>query len=154
MHGERARRAVLFAFLAIAPPLSAQDTATTRVVLRAAIVLDGRGGAWHNMDILVVGNRIASITTRRAVPAGARLVDLGDRTVLPGLIDAHTHPVWYFNRQNRLHTANDSDTPAQSMLAATANAYATLMAGFTTRQSVASRSDADLCAAISKRGSS
>ncbi len=95
----------MFAFLAIAPPLSAQDTATTRVVLRAAIVLDGRGGAWHNMDILVVRNRIASITTRRAVPAGARLVDLGDRTVLPGLIDAHTHPVWYFNRQNRLHTA-------------------------------------------------
>src|SRR6266540_3608894 len=151
-HGERARRAVLFAFLAIAPPLSAQDTATTRVVLRAAVVLDGRGGAWHNMDILVVGNRIASITTRRAVPAGARLVDLGDRTVLPGLIDAHTHPVWYFNRQDRLHTASDGDTPAQSMLAAAANAYATLQAGFTTIQSVGSRNDADLRDWIATQG--
>src|SRR2546425_8759016 len=151
-HGERARRAVLFAFLAIAPPLSAQDTATIRTVLRAAIVLDGRGGAWHNMGILVVGNRIASITTRRAVPGGAQLVDLGGRTVLPGLIDAHTHPVWYFNRQNRLHTATDGDTPAQSALAAAANAYATMQAGFTTIQSVGSRSDADLRDWIATQG--
>ena len=107
-------------------------------------MLDGRGGVQHKVDILVVGSRIARIAPRGAVPAGARLIDLGDRTVLPGLIDAHTHPVWYFNRQNRLHTANDGDTPAQSMLAATANAYATLMAGFTTIQSVGSPSDADL----------
>ena len=84
------------------------------------------------------------IAPRGHVPAGARLVDLGDRTVLPGLIDAHAHPVWYFNRKNRLHTSDDGDTPAQSALAAAANAYATLMAGFTTIQSVGSRSDADL----------
>src|SRR6266571_4163556 len=154
--------ALLFVGLSPYPPLHfvergnvGQSSAlqdTTRVVLRAAVVLDGRGGAWHNMDILVVGNRIASITTRRAVPAGARLVDLGDRTVLPGLIDAHTHPVWYFNRQNRLHTATDGDTPAQSTLAAAANVYATLQAGFTTIQSVGSRSDADLRDWIATQG--
>ena len=142
----------MFAFLAIAPPLSAQDTATIRIVLRAATVLDGRGGVRRNVDILVVGSHIARIGPRGAVLAGARLVDLGDRTVLPGLIDAHTHPVWYFNRQNRLHTANDGDTPAQSMLAATANAYAMLMAGFTTIQSVGSRSDADLRDWIATQG--
>ncbi len=73
-------------------------------VIRAATVLDGRGGVQHNVDILVVGGRIARIGPRGPLPAGARIVDLGDRTVLPGLIDAHTHPVWYFNRQNRLHT--------------------------------------------------
>ena len=87
-------------------------------VLRAATVLDGRGGVQHNVDILVVGGRIARIGPRGPLPAGARIVDLGDRTALPGLIDAHTHPVWYFNRQNRLHTSNDGDTPVQSMLAA------------------------------------
>ena len=106
----------------------------------------------HNVDILVVGSRIARIAPRGALPAGARVVDLGDRTVLPGLIDAHAHPVWYFNRQNRLHTSADGDTPAQSMLAAAANAYATLLAGFTTIQSVGSRSDADLRDWIATQG--
>jgi len=38
------------------------------------------------------------------------------RRRLEDLIDAHAHPAWYFNRQNRLHTPNDGDTPAQSML--------------------------------------
>ena len=115
-------------------------------------MLDGRGGVQHNVDILVVGSRIARIAPRGALPAGARVVDLGDRTVLPGLIDAHAHPVWYFNRQNRLHTSADGDTPAQSMLAAAANAYATLLAGFTTIQSVGSRSDADVRDWIATQG--
>ena len=122
------------------------------IVLRAATVLDGRGGVQHNVDILVVGSRIARIAPRGTLPAGARVVDLGDRTVLPGLIDVHAHPVWYFNRQNRLHTSADGDTPAQSMLAAAANAYATLLAGFTTIQSVGSRSDADLRDWIATQG--
>ena len=60
--------------------------------------------------------------------------------------------MWYFNRQNRLHTAGDGDTPAQSALAAAANAYATLMAGFTTIQSVGSRGDADLRDWIAAQG--
>ena len=130
--------------------LSAQDT--TRTVLRAATVLDGRGGIQRNVDIFVTGNRITRIAPRGTVPAGARVIDLGARTVLPGLIDAHAHPAWYFNRQNRLHTSNDGDTPAQSMLAAAANAYATLQAGFTTIQSVGSRSDADLRDWIATQG--
>src|SRR5881396_2820385 len=142
LKGACLRQALLLAFVAIGAPLAAQDTA--RTVLRAATVLDGRGGVQHNVDIFLVGNRIARIAPRGTVPAGTRVVDLGDRTVLPGLIDAHAHPVWYFNRKNRLHTADDGDTPAQSTLAAAANAYATLLAGFTTIQSVGSRSDADL----------
>ena len=136
---------VLLAALLLASP---QDT----TILRAATVLDGRSGVQHNVDIFVAGSRIARIAPRGVVPAGTRVVDLGDRTVLPGLIDAHTHPVWYFNRQNRLHTGNDGDTPAQSMLAAAANAYATLMAGFTTIQSVGSRSDGDLRDWIATQG--
>ncbi len=122
------------------------------IVIRAATVLDGRGGVQHNVDIIIEGNRIARVVPRGALPAGARVVDLGDRTVLPGLIDAHAHPAWYFSRQNRLHTAADGDTPPQSMLAAAANAYATLMAGFTTMQSVGSRSDADLRDWIATQG--
>ncbi|PYO94374.1 MAG: amidohydrolase [Gemmatimonadetes bacterium] len=146
-HGKRTRLALLFLTLFPAA-LPAQDT----TLLRAATVLDGRGGVQHNVDILVTGNRITRIAPRGAVPAGARLVDLGDRTVLPGLIDAHAHPAWYFNRQNRLHTPSDGDTPAQSILAAAANAYATLRAGFTTIQSVGSHSDADLRDWIATQG--
>ena len=143
---------MLLTLLALAAAVAAQDTASPRTVLRAGTLLDGRGGVQHNIDIFVVGNRIERIAPRGPVPAGNRLVDLGDRTVLPGLIDAHTHPVWYFNRQNRLHTSNDGDTPVQSMLAAAANAYVTLMAGFTTIQSVGSRSDADLRDWIATQG--
>src|SRR5690348_14384337 len=110
--------ALAFVLLAFPGLVSAQDTA--RTVLRAATVIDGRGAVQHNVDIVVAGNRIARIVPRGAVTAGSRVIDLGDRTVLPGLIDAHAHPAWYFNRQNRLHTPNDGDTPAQSMLAAAA----------------------------------
>jgi imidazolonepropionase-like amidohydrolase len=147
----RGTRVAFVALLACAATrLAAQDSA--RTVLRAALVLDGRGGSQHDVDILVVGSRIARIAPRGTVPAGARLIDLGDRTVLPGLIDAHAHPAWYFNRRNRLHTGSDGDTPAQSLLAAAANAYATLRAGFTTIQSVGSPSDADLRDWIATQG--
>jgi imidazolonepropionase-like amidohydrolase len=140
----------VLALLLVTAPQGDRDSGTT--VLRAATVLDGRGGVRHRVDIIIVGHRIARIVPRGPVPVGARLIDLGDRTVLPGLIDAHTHPVWYFNRQDRLHTAGDGDTPAQSTLAAAANVYATLLAGFTTIQSVGAQSDADLRDAIATRG--
>jgi len=93
---------------------------------------------------VVQNGRIERVGPHGALPPGARLVDLGGRTVLPGLIDAHTHPAWYFNRQGKLHTARDGDTPVQSTLSAAANAYATLRAGFTTIQSVGSAEDGDL----------
>jgi len=134
---------MLATVVVLAGALFAQDT-TAPVVLRAAAVVDGRGGVRHDVDIIISRSRIAGIVPRGPLAPGTRVIDLGERTVLPGLIDAHAHPVRYFNRQNRLHTAADGDTPAQSMLAAAANAYATLLAGFTTIQSVGSRSDADL----------
>jgi imidazolonepropionase-like amidohydrolase len=122
------------------------------IVLRAATVIDGRGGIRHDVDIVVRGGRIAGIVPRGPLAPGTRVIDLGDRSVLPGLIDAHAHPAWYFNRQDRLHTSSDGDTPAQSMLAAAANAYATLQAGFTTIQSVGSRNDVDLRDWIASQG--
>ena len=143
---------MLATFVVLAGAVLSQDTSSAPVVLRAATVVDGRGGVQHNVDILITGNRITRIAPRGAVPPGTRLVDLGDRTVLPGLIDAHAHPAWYFNRQNRLHTPGDGDSPAQSMLAVAANAYATLQAGFTTIQSVGSGGDADLRDWIATQG--
>jgi imidazolonepropionase-like amidohydrolase len=70
--------------------------------------------------------------------------DLRGLTLLPGLIDAHSHLTWYFNRQGRYHTRQDGDTPIQSMLSTAGNAYATLIAGVTTIQSPGSPEDKDL----------
>ena len=107
-------------------------------------MLDGRGGVVRNADVVVAGGKIVRVAPRGDLPAGARLVDLGDRTLLPGLIDVHTHPAWYFNRQGRLHTSRDGDSPAEIILAEAANAYRTLRAGFTTIQSVGDARDADV----------
>ncbi len=137
--------AALTALTAASP--SAQEAP---IVLRASRALDGRGAVLTNVDIVVEQGRIA-----RIVPAGTAkgsVVDLRGLTVLPGLIDAHVHLDWYFNRKGRFHTRNDGDTPAQSMLAAGANAYATLMAGFTTVQSLGAREDADLREFIATQG--
>src|SRR5581483_2654529 len=60
------------------------------IAIRAARLIDGRDGAVVSPALVVVrGNRIESVGG--AVPAGAQLIDLGDMTLLPGLIDAHTH---------------------------------------------------------------
>jgi imidazolonepropionase-like amidohydrolase len=64
------------------------------VVVRARALIDGRSaGPIPNPEILIRGNRIAAVYTQgaQALPAGAQVLDLGEATVLPGLIDCHTH---------------------------------------------------------------
>lgn len=141
------RRLLGFAALVAiaAAPLAAQDATT---VIHTSKLLDGKGATMSNADIVVVNGKIARVGPAAAVPRGAREIDLRGRTVMPGLIDVHSHLTWYFNRQGRYHQGgrnpNDNDTPIESILAAAANAYATLMAGFTTIQSPGSPEDADL----------
>ena len=130
------------------PGRPASDTGV--ITVHAAMLLDGRGGALRDATITVRGTRIESVTTGRA---GAPTYELGRGTVMPGLIDAHVHPGWYINRQGALHNADngrDGETPAQSALARAANLSATLMAGFTTIQSVGGREDADLRDAVNR----
>jgi len=98
---------------------------------------------------VVEGNRITSVGARPSNFSG-RTVDLGDATLMPGLIDVHDHVWWHFNAQGRYHTGNDGETPVQGMLAAAGNAYATLMSGVTTIQSPGSAEDADLRDAIAR----
>jgi len=67
-----------------------EASAPTPIVIRAARLIDGRGGNVVAPAVIVVrGNKIES--AGGSVPAGAQVIDLGDMTLLPGLIDAHTH---------------------------------------------------------------
>ena len=119
------------------------------VAITAQRVLDGTGRQLPNAAVVVEGNRITSVGP---LPAGfrGRRIDLGDATLMPGLIDVHSHVVWYFNAQGRYHTPNDGETPVQGALAAAGNAYATLMSGVTTLQSPGSPEDKDLRDAIAR----
>ena len=112
-------------------------------VIHAGRLLDGRGGTLRDVTIVVEGSKITRVEAARAKRRAADY-ELGTLTVLPGLIDSHAHLAWYFNRAGKLHTPNDGDSPAQSILAAAGNAYTTLLAGFTTVQSPGSFEDKDL----------
>ncbi|HXV87084.1 MAG TPA: amidohydrolase family protein, partial [Gemmatimonadales bacterium] len=109
-----------------APAATGQAT-----VIRAARVIDGRGGEPMSPGaVLVEGNRIAQVGRDVRVPAGARVVELGDATLLPGLIDLHTH----LTDSELMHWEDVlvKTTPAQAALFGARNARVTLMAGFTT----------------------
>ena len=62
------------------------------MAVRAGRLIDGLGGApLTNAIVLIEGERIRAVGAGLAIPAGARVIDLSRMTVLPGLIDCHTH---------------------------------------------------------------
>jgi imidazolonepropionase-like amidohydrolase len=135
--------------LALLPASVPAQQAPELIAVTARRVIDGAGRQLDNAAVIVEGNRITSVGP---LPAGfsGRRIDLGDATILPGLIDVHSHVVWYFNAQGRYHTSSDGETPVQGALAAAGNAYATLMSGVTTLQSPGSPEDKDLRDAIAR----
>jgi imidazolonepropionase-like amidohydrolase len=124
--------------LLAASPASAQ---TAPIVIKATTVLDGKGNTLSNVSITIEGSKIVRIEPAKA---GATY-DLSTQTILPGLIDTHTHIVDHFDRATgRLHTAADPETLEQTTLYTMENAYRTFMAGFTTIQSPGAEVDKDL----------
>ncbi len=124
---------LLLAALAAAhvPARVAAETPAAIVVIRAARLIDGRGGAPLSPAMVrIEEDRIAEVGSRLAIPSGSRLIDLGDATLLPGLIDLHTHLTDKFGVH--WEQALVSTTPGEAALWGAANARATLMAGFTT----------------------
>lgn len=85
-------RAALLLLLCASASSSLAQTAPKRVAIRAGRLIDGKGGTpVTNALILIEGDRIVSVTTGGAPPAGVEVIDLSRATVLPGLIDTHTH---------------------------------------------------------------
>src|SRR5262249_5697006 len=80
--------------------------------------------------------------------AGAATYNLGQMTILPGLIDVHAHLGWHFGKDGRY--AAQPGSPAEEILYSAENAYVTLMAGFTTIQSPGQPNDVELRSATAR----
>lgn len=123
---------------------SSVAAAQNAYVLRASRLFDGKSDTVAQPGILVVsGNKIQSVGTE--APTGATIIDLGDATLLPGFIDAHTHLSMPFNPDyNGARLSAQSRPVAEQAIRATANARVTLMAGFTTVRDVGSNNFIDV----------
>jgi imidazolonepropionase-like amidohydrolase len=124
---------------------SAAAAQTGAITIRAASAFDGRGRSVPDPTVVVQGGKIVSVEGARS---GAATYDLRGLTLLPGLIDTHVHIDTHFGKDGR--ATSQGETPQQSILYSVENAYVTLMAGFTTVQSIGSPSDVDLRAAIAR----
>ena len=127
----------------------AQQTApavpkSKRVVIAAGTLFDGKGHVLHNTRIVIEDVKIIAIDPK-AAPVD---YDLSGLTVMPGWIDAHVHINWSFGTDGK--NGGPAGTPAEAAYRTAANAWATLMAGFTTVQSVGSPADVPLRDAIAK----
>ena len=120
---------------------------TGTVVLHAARLIDGTGAAPVADGVVVVtDDRIVAAGRRGTVaePAGARVIELGDATLLPGFIDAHVHIIGRTLGDPAGDAAAVRDFPATGAILGVENARRTLMAGFTTVRNAGSPDFADV----------
>ena len=134
----------IFGLSVLSHPGSAQTSRNKRIVIAASAVLDGKGHVLHDTRIVIEGSKIVALDPK-AAPVD---YDLRGLTVLPGWIDAHVHITWSFAKDGK--NAGPAGTTQDDAYKAASNAWLTLMAGFTTVQSVGSPNDIPLRDAISK----
>ena len=116
------------------------------IVLRAARLFDGKSDRLVSPGVVVVSRgKIQAAGSSAAVPAGAETIDLGDATLLPGFIDAHTHLSEPYVPDYRQQIVDEEQkTIAERTLDAAENVRNTLMAGFTTVRDVGSSDFIDI----------
>ena len=120
------------------PPPSKQ------IVIAASAVFDGKGRVLRDTRIVIEGSKIVRLDPK----AGPVDYDLRGLTVLPGWIDAHAHITWSFGKDGK--NAGAGVTTQEAAYQAASNAWLTLLAGFTTVQSLGSPSDISLRDAIAR----
>jgi imidazolonepropionase-like amidohydrolase len=135
---------IFFVVVCSALTVLSQTAQHKQIVIAASTVLDGKGGVLQNTRIVIEGSKIVRIDPN-AAPVN---YDLRGLTVMPGWIDSHVHITWSFGPDGK--NAGAGGTTPYATYAAAANAWSTLMAGFTTVQSVGSPNDLPLRDAIAR----
>jgi imidazolonepropionase-like amidohydrolase len=127
--------------LAVLPTIGQQKKAPKSYVLKAARMFDGKTNALITPGIVVVTDgKIVGIGASASLPGDAEVIDLGDATLMPGFIDAHTHLTMMYQEDYAKRDLDRLRKPIPEMaLDASVNARVTLMAGFTTVRDVGSK---------------
>jgi len=116
------------------------------IVLKSARLFDGRSNTLVSPGLVVVADgRILGVGSAAAIPPDAETINLGDATLMPGFMDAHTHLSMAYNDDWKTATIdNFRKTVPEEALDATVSLQKTLMAGFTTVRDVGSHDYVDV----------
>ena len=125
---------ILLAVTVLALAVSAFPQVT--VIKAGRLVYPDSGTVLSDQKVLIVGNKIAAVGRELHIPADAKWIDLSDKTVLPGLIDCHTHLADGNSIENGEPFNVLKKTASQVVLESVPNARAMLLSGFTTVRDV------------------
>ena len=111
------------------------------IALKTARIFDGKSNALLQNGVVVVqGDKIIDAGSNLPIPGSARVIDLGDATLCPGFIDAHTHLTSDFSGDYNEHRLKEVDlNVSEQAILSTTHARATVEAGFTTVRDLGSR---------------
>lgn len=141
-HNRLARVATVLLLIVVA--CGAASAQPKRIVIAVSTLFDGKGNVLKDTRIVIEGSKIVGLDPN----AGPIDYDLRGLTVMPGWIDAHVHITWNFDKNGK--NAGAGETTQFATLQSAANAWSTLIAGFTTVQSVGNLNDVELRDAINR----
>ena len=128
----------ILAFAVAAIPIRAADNV---IALKAKRMFDGKSKSLvPNGVVIVQGDKIVDVGGNLGIPSDAQVIDLGDATLAPGFMDAHTHLTLDYSSDYNVRRLKELDlNVSEQAIIATAHARATVEAGFTTVRDLGSR---------------